>query len=251
MSLPDELWVLAAGVLLAGVRLVIVGRRRRWRTLIDLAAERGLSFSRRDRSDLPEELACLELMRHGYNRRASDVLSTGARRTAGAFCYHYEAGFGKRHRSHELTVSVARTEKRHPGIWIARRREMENAGFFGRYRRVETAAWLSDAALRVYAEDAGFARAVLTDEVRTLLQRGEAVPDCEIRGPYVALYNEGIAGPEAQIDLLRRAEALATVVDRLGKGGGDGAVGAGAARTGEAVIARRNKDNDERPLTGA
>ncbi len=223
ISFSGELWVLLAGVLLAGVRLALTGRRRRWRALVARSRELGWGTERRDQEGLPARYGQLELMRHGYNRRVRDVIMSHGPRPARAFCYHYEIGFGKRHESRDLTVAVVETEADWPGVWVGPARGIEATGTFGRYRPVAPAQSGKDqtpgdsCGARVYGESV---RCVGCDPGSEILGmpgavEGAAARTCEVRGSCVAVYEDRIGSAASQIELLARAEALADRLERI------------------------------------
>jgi hypothetical protein len=212
MSFPDELWVFAAGAVLLLVRQVLAGRRRRWLALRALALERGMTVVGREVQDLPVRYGQLDLMRHGYNRRAGDVICLGGHSSARSFCYYYEIGFGKAHRPLGFTVAVVETDGRRPGLWIGHAPGMEPVGLFGRYRPAALPGRPNDSPPTVYAESPRWAEVETCSAVWPMLRTDEGMLGCELRGPYVALYREGIASPEFQIELLRRARSLADLL---------------------------------------
>jgi len=221
--LPTELWILLTGVLLVMIRLALTGRRRGWRAAAEQAERRGWVVARRDREDLPSRYGLLELMRHGYNRCAWDVIRSAKPRPARAFCYHYETGFGKRHASRDLVVAVVETDADRPGLWIGRGRGIESVGAFARYRPMAGVARSEDGEpFRAYAEAAHRAEGQLEADLQGILQEGDGARTLEIRGPYVALYEDGIGPARSQIDLLGRAEAAADLIG--GPSGGLAAV---------------------------
>lgn len=230
-SLPGEIWILLAGVMLLGVRVMLTGRRKRWRALRRLARDRKWTATRRDRGKLPVRYRQLELMRHGYNRRATDILVSQGSYPVRAFCYHYETGFGKRHASHDLTVAVAEadTEADRPGLCVGRRCDIEAVGPFRRYRPVESegpsdeeielpagsdggddSAGTDDVdALSVYAESADWVGTSLGPDVRRMIASWDSACECQVRGPYVAVSRLGIVGAESQVELVSLARRLA------------------------------------------
>ncbi|MBN1343483.1 MAG: hypothetical protein JXQ73_12420 [Phycisphaerae bacterium] len=217
----NELWILLAGALLVGLRLLLSGRRRRRRLLAQDAGVRGWRISRRDHEGLAARYGLFELMRHGYNRRCSDVIAAIGGRVGRAFCYHYETGFGKGHACRDLTVAVVETRASRPGVWLGPGRCGELVGAFGRYRqagafRPEAASRggltvkgdpSSAVSVRAYAESQQWLERHL-DPVLSSRQDGGA-DVIEIRGPCVAIYREGIGSAGEQIELLLRAEGLA------------------------------------------
>lgn len=234
---PTELWILLTGVLLVMIRLALTGRRRGWRAAAEQAEQRGWAVARRDREDLPSRYGPLELMRHGYNRCAWDVISSTKPRPARAFCYHYETGFGKRHASRDLIVAVVETDADRPGLWIGRGRGIELLGAFARYRPVAGVACPEGAEpFRAYAETVHRVEGRLEPDLRSILQEGDGPRTLEVRGPYVALYEDGIGPARSQIDLLARAEAAADLIGRP------------SARPDEAPS---SSGDDTRTLTGA
>jgi hypothetical protein len=158
-------------------------------------------------------------MRHGYNRRATDVIASAGPLPARAFCYHYEKGFGKAHASRDLTVAVVETEANRPGVWIGRGPGVEAGGSFERYRPVRRATEVAGTTQRepdpfeVYAESARWVQAHFGPEVRRMLQVDLPRWACEVRGPFVALYTDGVSPVRSQIELLTRAEAIAATIE--------------------------------------
>jgi hypothetical protein len=212
MSFPDELWIFAAGAVLLLVRQMLVGRRRRWHGLRALTLGHGMSAVGRDVQDLPVRCGQLELMRHGYNRRVDDVICLSDHSSARSFCYYYEIGFGKAHRPLGFTVAVVETDRRRPGLWIGRAPGMEPVGLFGRYQPATLPGQPNDPPPAVYAESPRWAETEMCSAIWPMLRTEEGTLGCELRGPYVAMYSEGIASPEFQIELLRRTRALADLM---------------------------------------
>ena len=168
-------------------------------------------------------------MRHGYNRRARHVIAKTGERSVRAFCLHYEAGFGKGHGPRDLTVAVAETDANRPGVWIGREGGLETVGAFARYRpvRVDADAGESPAgpvpSFDVLAESPQWVRAHVGADLLALLQTRDGPLTCEIRGPLVAVYRQGVAPAESQIGLLRRADVVAAALERTASGSTDGA----------------------------
>jgi hypothetical protein len=173
---------------------------------------------RSDPDDLPGRYARLELMSHGYNRRAGEIVSSKGPPTVRAFGYHYEIGFGQAHESCDWTVAVAETDADTPGVWIGRYREMIPIGLFERYDPMVVQAAPPVASRVVYTESPRWVNEHLVRAFWDLLEPAgdeqQGSFDCELRGPYLALYHEGEAGPSFQLDMVSRARALAASLER-------------------------------------
>ncbi len=168
-------------------------------------------------------------MCRGYNRRAGEVIASSRAPSSRVFCYHYETGFGRRHVPRDLIVAVVETDTEWPGVWIGRGSGLDCVGAFGRYRLMEAeATGQADEAsdeperaspaparpLKTYAESSRLVEAHAASGLVEVLRRGQGERTCELRGPYVALYEEGVGGAPSQIELLAQAESLA---DRICK----------------------------------
>lgn len=219
-SIPGEIWFFAAGILLVCVRVLLTSRRRRWRRL---ARTRDWLATRRDREDLAVRYRLLELMRHGYNRRAEGIVALEEPRTVRAFCYHYETGFGKRHASRDVTAAVAEIDVDLPGLCVGHGRGADAVAPIGRYRRVTRDGLADDAGdINVYAESPVEAHREVLPVVRRALSGAGPGPGCQVRGPYVMVYEEGVASADRQLELVTLVQALAGELEGTAVGMGEG-----------------------------
>lgn len=218
--IPGEIWILLVAGVLVAIRTGLRARRRGWREATMEARSLGWQTTRRDREGLPVRFGRLSLMRHGYNRKARHIILAKGARQGRSFCYHYETGFGKGHASHDLTVAVVEGDIFLPGARIGVGASVEASGAFSCYRPcgqvtlndTEDSDDPSAAPTRVaaYAESPRRVETLLKPVLADALKGGSRT--CEVRGPFVALYQDGIAGALEQLDLLRQASEL---TDRL------------------------------------
>ncbi len=192
--------------------MVALGRRGGWRELVRLAREKGWSTERADRLDLPLRYERLELMRRGNNRRVFDIIQTAGCPCVRGFCYHYEAGFGKDHETHELVAAIAETRSGQPGLWIGYERGIESVEPFAGYALMGCGEGTGAADRRVYTESILWAGLALTAAVWALMNTELGPLCCESRGRFVALYAEGRMGPEYQVELVERVLELSELL---------------------------------------
>ncbi len=217
---PLEIWILLVVGVLVAFRTGLTLRRRGWRRTANEVSSLGWQARWYDWEGLPVRFGRLALMRHGYNRRARSIIVAKGKRQGRSFCYHVETGFGKAHASHDLTVAVIEGDTTMPGARIGIGAGIEPSGAFWRYhacghvalRQTEEGGKPAEASARaaVYAESPRWAETVLRPVLEDALKGG--VRTCEVRGPFVALYQDGIIGAQEQLELLKQASAL---TDRL------------------------------------
>ncbi len=233
-TVPGELWVLGAGVVLAATRTLMSSRRRRRRNLVRTARREGCRLARRDREELIDRYGGLDLFRRGYNRRVSDIVIPNGERIVRSFCYHYEIGFGRDFSPHDVTAALAESCIDFPGVWIGREPRPISAGSFRRY--VEVAPDLRNQLFphdpepeasdkrevrppTVWTESPRWMEANLTPDIAGQLRLRPGRVTWELRGPTVLAYAEGLLDADSQLTLWTQVARIAdTLEERIGYG---------------------------------